>query len=245
MIKVENLHKSYGDNEILKGIDLQIETGKIVVIIGPSGAGKSTFLRCLNYLEAPDMGRLRLGDLELDFSKIKKNQILQLRKKTSMVFQRFNLFKNKTALENVEEALIIVKKYSKSEAEKISKDRLINVGLKDKFNSYPSQLSGGQEQRVGIARAMALDPEVILFDEPTSALDPERVFEVLDVIKRLAKNQQTMVIVTHEMNFAREIADKVVFMEEGQIIQTGTPKEIFEDSTNERINQFLKKINVK
>ncbi|SMC24512.1 amino acid ABC transporter ATP-binding protein, PAAT family (TC 3.A.1.3.-) [Clostridium acidisoli DSM 12555] len=245
MIKVENLHKSYGDNEILKGIDLQIETGKIVVIIGPSGAGKSTFLRCLNYLEAPDMGRLRLGDLELDFSKIKKNQILQLRKKTSMVFQRFNLFKNKTALENVEEALIIVKKYSKSEAEKISKDRLINVGLKDKFDSYPSQLSGGQEQRVGIARAMALDPEVILFDEPTSALDPERVFEVLDVIKRLAKNQQTMVIVTHEMNFAREIADKVVFMEEGQIIQTGTPKEIFEDSTNERINQFLKKINVK
>lgn len=245
MIKVENLHKSYGDNEILRGIDLQIETGKIVVIIGPSGAGKSTFLRCLNYLEAPDMGRLRLGDLEVDFSKIKKNEILQLRKKTSMVFQRFNLFKNKTALENVEEALIIVKKYSKFEAEKISKDQLINVGLKDKFDSYPSQLSGGQEQRVGIARAMALNPEVILFDEPTSALDPERVFEVLDVIKRLAKNQQTMVIVTHEMNFAREIADKVVFMEEGQIIQTGTPKEIFEDSTNERINQFLKKINVK
>ncbi|KHD35899.1 amino acid ABC transporter ATP-binding protein [Clostridium acetobutylicum] len=242
MIKIENLHKTYGDNEVLKGISLEIKAGEIVAVIGPSGTGKSTFLRCLNYLETPDSGTLLIGDVRVDFENISKDEVYSLRKKTSMVFQNYNLFKNKTALENVMEALRVVKKMPKDEAKKVSLEALKQVGLLDKANSYPSRLSGGQQQRIGIARAMVLKPEIILFDEPTSALDPEWVGEVLDVIKGIASRHLTMIIVTHEMSFAREIADKIVFLDGGNIIQYGTPEEVFEKSNNDRVNQFIKKL---
>ncbi|AAK78855.1 putative amino-acid transport system ATP-binding protein [Clostridium acetobutylicum] len=242
MIKIESLHKTYGDNEVLKGISLEIKAGEIVAVIGPSGTGKSTFLRCLNYLERPDSGTLLIGDVRVDFENISKDEVYSLRKKTSMVFQNYNLFKNKTALENVMEALRVVKKMPKDEAEKVSLEALKQVGLLDKANSYPSRLSGGQQQRIGIARAMVLKPEIILFDEPTSALDPEWVGEVLDVIKGIASRHLTMIIVTHEMSFAREIADKIVFLDGGKIIQYGTPEEVFEKSNNDRVNQFIKKL---
>ncbi|GIM29759.1 arginine ABC transporter ATP-binding protein [Clostridium polyendosporum] len=243
MIKVENLHKSYNNQAVLKGIDLEINNGEIVVVIGPSGTGKSTFLRCLNYLESADKGIITIGDITIDSESATKKQIHELRKNTSMVFQNYNLFKNKTVLENVMEALLVVKRIPKNEAKRISEKLLVQVGLIDKVNNYPSQLSGGQQQRVGIARAMALKPEVILFDEPTSALDPEWVGEVLDVIKNLASKNLTMIIVTHEMSFAKEIANKVVFMDGGKVVECGTPEEIFEKSTNERVNQFLSKFN--
>lgn len=243
MIKVQNLHKSFNNQPVLQGIDLEINNGEIVVVIGPSGTGKSTFLRCLNYLETPDKGIITIGDITIDSENATKKQIHELRKNTSMVFQNYNLFKNKTVLENVMEALLVVKKIPKNEAKRISEELLMQVGLIDKANNYPSQLSGGQQQRVGIARAMALKPEVILFDEPTSALDPEWVGEVLDVIKNLASKHLTMIIVTHEMSFAKEIADKVVFMDGGKVVECGTPEEIFEKSTNERVNQFLSKFN--
>lgn len=243
MIKVQNLHKSFNNQLVLQGIDLEINNGEIVVVIGPSGTGKSTFLRCLNYLEAPDKGVITIGDITIDSESATKKQIHELRKNTSMVFQNYNLFKNKTVLENVMEALLVVKRIPKNEAKRISEELLIQVGLIDKVNNYPSQLSGGQQQRVGIARAMALKPEVILFDEPTSALDPEWVGEVLDVIKNLAGKHLTMIIVTHEMSFAKEIADKVVFMDGGKVVECGTPEEIFEKSTSERVNQFLSKFN--
>lgn len=243
MIKIQNLHKSYNNQPVLQGIDLEINNGEIVVVIGPSGTGKSTFLRCLNYLEAPDKGVITIGDITIDSESATKKQIHELRKNTSMVFQNYNLFKNKTVLENVMEALLVVKRIPKNEAKRISEELLIQVGLIDKVNNYPSQLSGGQQQRVGIARAMALKPEVILFDEPTSALDPEWVGEVLDVIKNLAGKHLTMIIVTHEMSFAKEIADKVVFMDGGKVVECGTPEEIFEKSTSERVNQFLSKFN--
>ncbi|MCR3759961.1 amino acid ABC transporter ATP-binding protein [Clostridium felsineum] len=242
MIKIENLHKKYGENEVIKGISLDIKDGEIVAVIGPSGTGKSTLLRCLNYLETPDSGTLSIGEFKVNFENISKDQVYNLRKKSSMVFQNYNLFKNKTAVQNVMEALKIVKKMPKAEAEKISLEALKQVGLLDKADSYPSRLSGGQQQRIGIARAMVLKPEVILFDEPTSALDPEWVSEVLDVIKNIASRHMTMIIVTHEMNFAREIADKVVFLDGGNIIQCGTPEEVFEKSDNKRVNQFIKKL---
>lgn len=245
MIKVLDMHKKFGDLEVLKGIDFEVKEGEVVVVIGPSGSGKSTFLRCLNYLENPDSGIIHIDNIKIDAQEVDKKDINELRKKSAMVFQNYNLFKNKTALKNVIEALIVVKKMDKDSAKKIGLELLNMVGLKDKADNYPSQLSGGQQQRVGIARAMALKPKVILFDEPTSALDPELVGEVLNVIKKLAEKKITMIIVTHEMAFAKEVADRVVFMDNGIIVEQGTPEEIFVKSRSERVNKFLSKVKFK
>ncbi len=239
MIKVENLAKKFKNNEVLKDINLEVEKGEVVVILGPSGSGKSTLLRCLNYLEVPDKGNITIADLSIDASKVTKKDINELRKKSAMVFQSYNLFNNKTVIQNVTEALIVVKKMSKIEAEKIAIDMLTKVGLQDKKDAYPKTLSGGQKQRVSIARAMAINPEVILFDEPTSALDPELVAEVLNVIKNLAKEHRTMIIVTHEMSFAKEVGDRIIFMEGGLVVEQGTSQEIFTNPKEKRTREFL------
>lgn len=239
MIKVENLAKKFKNNEVLKDINLEVEKGEVVVILGPSGSGKSTLLRCLNYLEVPDKGNITIADLSIDASKVTKKDINELRKKSAMVFQSYNLFNNKTVIQNVTEALIVVKKMSKIEAEKIAIDMLTKVGLQDKKDAYPKTLSGGQKQRVSIARAMAINPEVILFDEPTSALDPELVAEVLNVIKNLAKEHRTMIIVTHEMSFAKEVGDRIIFMEGGVVVEQGTSQEIFTNPKEKRTREFL------
>lgn len=241
MIKVENLKLSFGKNEVLKGINFKIEKGQVISIIGPSGSGKSTFLRSLNFLETASSGTITFGNETFDLSKINKKDINRLRKNTTMVFQNYNLFKNKTALENVIEGLLIVKKMNKNEAIEIGLKMLEKVGLKDKAEFYPNQLSGGQQQRVGIARAVAMSPEVILLDEPTSALDPELIGEVLKVIKDMVKENMTMIIVTHEMQFAREVSDYVVFMDSGTIIEEGKPEEIFKNSGSERLQNFLRR----
>lgn len=241
MIKVENLKLSFGKNEVLKGINFKIEKGQVISIIGPSGSGKSTFLRSLNFLETASSGTITFGNETFDLSKINKKDINRLRKNTTMVFQNYNLFKNKTALENVIEGLLIVKKMNKNEAAEIGLKMLEKVGLKDKAEFYPNQLSGGQQQRVGIARAVAMSPEVILLDEPTSALDPELIGEVLKVIKDMVKENMTMIIVTHEMQFAREVSDYVVFMDSGTIIEEGKPEEIFKNSGSERLQNFLRR----
>jgi len=239
MIKIRNLSKRFADNIVLKSIDLDVNPGEIVVIIGPSGTGKSTLLRCLNYLETPDTGIIHIGNVEVDACKATAKQITNLRKQSSFVFQNYSLFANKTALENVSESLITVSKTPKRQATKEAEKILTQVGLTEKLNQYPSQLSGGQQQRVGIARAMACKGEVILFDEPTSALDPEWVDEVLSVMKILAEQKQTMVVVTHEMQFAREVADKVIFMEGGSIIEEGTAQQIFEHPKHQRTKAFV------
>ena len=241
MIKVENLKLSFGKNEVLKGINFKIEKGQVISIIGPSGSGKSTFLRSLNFLETASSGTITFGNETFDLSKINKKDINRLRKNTTMVFQNYNLFKNKTALENVIEGLLIVKKMNKNEAIEIGLKMLEKVGLKDKAEFYPNQLSGGQQQRVGIARAAAMSPEVILLDEPTSALDPELIGEVLKVIKDMVKENMTMIIVTHEMQFAREVSDYIVFMDSGTIIEEGKPEEIFKNSGSERLQNFLRR----
>ena len=241
MIKVENLKLSFGKNEVLKGINFKIEKGQVISIIGPSGSGKSTFLRSLNFLETASSGTITFGNETFDLSKINKKDINKLRKNTTMVFQNYNLFKNKTALENVIEGLLIVKKMNRNEAIEIGLKMLEKVGLKDKAEFYPNQLSGGQQQRVGIARAVAMSPEVILLDEPTSALDPELIGEVLKVIKDMVKENMTMIIVTHEMQFAREVSDYIVFMDSGTIIEEGKPEEIFVNSQNKRLQNFLKR----
>ena len=241
MIKVENLKLSFGKNEVLKGINFKIEKGQVISIIGPSGSGKSTFLRSLNFLETASLGTITFVNETFDLSKINKKDINRLRKNTTMVFQNYNLFKNKTALENVIEGLLIVKKMNKNEAIEIGLKMLEKVGLKDKTEFYPNQLSGGQQQRVGIARAVAMSPEVILLDEPTSALDPELIGEVLKVIKDMVKENMTMIIVTHEMQFAREVSDYVVFMDSGTIIEEGKPEEIFKNSGSERLQNFLRR----
>ena len=241
MIKVENLKLSFGKNEVLKGINFKIERGQVISIIGPSGSGKSTFLRSLNFLETASSGTITFGNETFDLSKINKKDINRLRKNTTMVFQNYNLFKNKTALENVIEGLLIVKKMNKNEATGIGLKMLEKVGLKDKAEFYPNQLSGGQQQRVGIARAVAMSPEVILLDEPTSALDPELIGEVLKVIKDMVKENMTMIIVTHEMQFAREVSDYIVFVDGGTIIAEGKPEEIFVNSQNQRLQNFLKR----
>ncbi|WP_212935349.1 amino acid ABC transporter ATP-binding protein [Bacillus hominis] len=243
MIEIRDLYKSYKHNEVLKGISLTVGKGEVVVIIGPSGSGKSTLLRCLNLLEQPEDGSIRIEDLEIHTQKLYKKEITQLRQKTAMVFQNYNLFKNKTALQNITTALTVVQRKSEVEAKKIARDLLKQVGLADKEDSYPMMLSGGQQQRIGIARAMALNPAVLLFDEPTSALDPELVNEVLQVIKDLARQHITMVIVTHEMNFAKEVADRVIFMADGIIVEQGTPEEIFRNPQNERTKKFLRQLN--
>lgn len=246
MIKIKGLTKRFGDNLILKNVSLDINKGETVVIIGPSGSGKTTFLRCINLLEIPNDGEINLGENKINFhdpNKISQKEILELRKHTGMVFQSFNLFPHKTVEENIIEGQITVLKRGKGEAISKSDELLSKVGLSDKKSSYPHELSGGQQQRVAIARAMAMDPEVILFDEPTSALDPELEVEVLNVMKELAKEGMTMIVVTHKMSFARDVANKVVFMDNGIIVEEGTPNYIFRESKNERLRQFLNIIN--
>ncbi|EHL74918.1 amino acid ABC transporter ATP-binding protein [Bacillus smithii] len=240
MIKIHDLRKQFDQLEVLKGINMSIEKGKVIVIIGPSGSGKTTFLRCLNALEIPTSGTIQIGDVKIDFSQpVSKKEIAALRKESGMVFQQYNLFPHKTVLENVTEGPIIVKKLPKNEAIQKAEKLLQKVGLLDKKDEYPFQLSGGQQQRVGIARALAMEPELMLFDEPTSALDPELVGEVLNVMKELADEGMTMVVVTHEMRFAKEVADEVVFMDQGVIVERGTPEEIFTRPKEQRTKQFL------
>lgn len=240
MIKIHNLHKSYGEAKILKGIDIEVNDGEVLAIIGPSGSGKSTLLRCLNFLEKAEQGTIEIDSETIYLEKYKKSQVTKLRGKTGMVFQNYNLFKNKTALHNVSEPLRLTKRVSKQQAEQTANQLLKEVGLEGRENHYPIALSGGQQQRVGIARALALDPYVILFDEPTSSLDPELVEEVLNVMKSVIKQGRTMIVVTHEMEFAKEVADRVIFMADGYIIEEGTPQQIFGNPQNERTKKFLK-----
>ncbi|MCY7494816.1 amino acid ABC transporter ATP-binding protein [Bacillus safensis] len=239
MIDIKQVHKAFGKNQILRGIDLTIERGEVVVILGPSGSGKSTFLRCLNFLERADQGVISIDHTTVKFNQARPKDILALRRKTAMVFQQYDLFLHKTAIENVMEGLVIARKQPKDHAYDTALQLLTKVGLLEKKDAYPHQLSGGQQQRVGIARALALNPEVILFDEPTSALDPELVGETLDVIKQVAQTGVTMIIVTHEMSFAYDIANRVIFMEDGVIVESGTPEEVFEQTKEERTKQFL------
>lgn len=238
MIKLENVHKSFGKNEVLKGIDLHIEKGQVVVIIGPSGSGKSTVLRTMNYLEEPTSGKVIVDGMDLS----DKSKLNEVRTEVGMVFQNFNLFPHMTVMENLTLAKTKVRKTSSDEAKKIGQILLDRVGLKDKANAYPDSLSGGQKQRVAIARALAMKPKVMLFDEPTSALDPEMVREVLDVMKSLAEEGMTMVIVTHEMGFAKEVADRVLFVDGGLILEDDTPEKVFDAPTNDRTKLFLSKI---
>lgn len=239
MIKIQNINKKFGNSEVLKDINLEIKKGEIVAILGPSGSGKSTLLRCINLLEKPDGGNiLFMGNNILD----RKSDINKTREHIGMVFQNFNLFQNKSVLDNIALAPMKLKKISKEQATKEALDLLDRVGLKDKKDAYPDQLSGGQKQRIAIARALAMKPDVILFDEPTSALDPEMVKEVLDVMKELANEGMTMVVVTHEMGFAKEVANKVVFMDEGYILEEGIPSEVFKNPRHVRTKKFLDKV---
>ena len=241
MIEMKNIHKKFGSNHVLKGVDLTVNEGEAVALLGSSGSGKSTLLRCINLLETPDSGDVRINDFSFNANKINKHVKLEARRRTAMVFQNFGLFANKTALENVTEALITVRKMPKNEAIEIGRKYLDKVGLLDAASQYPSTLSGGQKQRVAISRALALDPKIILFDEPTSALDPELVGEVQRVIRKVAEEKVTMLIVTHEMDFARDVADKIAFMSEGQILETATPSEFFTNPKNERTQKFLER----
>ncbi|MBJ6363724.1 amino acid ABC transporter ATP-binding protein [Paenibacillus sp. GCM10012307] len=241
MIKLTGIKKSFGKQEVLKGIDLTVEQGDVVAILGPSGSGKTTLLRCINYLERPNDGEVAIHQFKVDCKRASKQDIHTLRQKTAMVFQNYNLFKHKTALENVMEGLVIVQKLPKQKARELAVQALEKVGLGNKLNEYPSRLSGGQQQRVGIARALALNPEIILFDEPTSALDPELVGEVLAVIRKIAGEGITMIIVTHEMAFARDVASHVVFMDDGVVVEEGPPHQLFGTPKEERTRQFLKR----
>ena len=238
MIKLENVHKSFGKNEVLKGINLHIKQGQVVVIIGPSGSGKSTVLRTMNYLEEPTSGKVIVDDMDLS----DKKKLNEVRAEVGMVFQNFNLFPHMTVMDNLTLAQTKVRKTSTDEAKKIGQALLDRVGLGDKANAYPDSLSGGQKQRVAIARALAMKPKVMLFDEPISALDPEMVSEVLDVMKSLAEDGMTMVIVTHEMGFAKKVADRVLFVDGGLILEDDTPERVFDSPTNERTKSFLDKI---
>ncbi|MGO1345149.1 amino acid ABC transporter ATP-binding protein [Chromohalobacter japonicus] len=242
MIALNGITKRFGAHTVFENIDLELERGEIIVIIGPSGTGKSTLLRCINYLETPDAGRLTVGDLSLDARHATRQEILALRRRTAFVFQNYALFANKTALDNICEGMIVVDGLSKTEAHARGREILERIGLADKADAYPASLSGGQQQRVGIGRAMAAKAEVILFDEPTSALDPEWVDEVLALMKQLALERQTMIVVSHEMQFAREVADRVVFMDEGRVIEQGPPDELFTNPKDERTQRFLRKV---
>ena len=242
MLKVTGIHKKFNKHEVLKGIDLTVNKGNVVVILGPSGSGKTTLLRCVNFLEKADSGHLDFDEISLDYDTVTGKQIHNVRKKTAFVFQNYNLFNNKTVLENVAEGLIYGHGVEKAKAIGIARQAIDKVGLSDHYDYYPSQLSGGQQQRVGIARAIAIEPEVILFDEPTSALDPELIGEVLTIIRQLAKEGKTMVIVTHEMQFAREIATHVIFMEDGIIVEEGDPEKVFSKPEKERTRQFLSRV---
>lgn len=239
IISIKDLHKYFGENEVLKGIDLEIQQGEVVVIIGPSGSGKSTFLRTMNLLEVPTKGTVTFEGVDITD---KSNDIFKMREKMGMVFQQFNLFPNMTVLDNITLSPIKTKGMNKAEAEKKAVQLLEKVGLPDKAQAYPQSLSGGQQQRIAIARGLAMDPDVLLFDEPTSALDPEMVGEVLAVMQDLAKSGMTMVIVTHEMGFAREVADRVIFMDGGVIVEDGTPEQVFGQTREERTKDFLSKV---
>lgn len=241
MIEVKNLKKSFGDNKVLKGIDFRVEKGEVIAVLGPSGSGKTTLLRAISYLDKADEGVITIGNLTADLHNARKKEIKDIRLKMGFVFQNFNLFRNMTALENVMEGLTTARKVDKNVAKETAMKMLTKVGMKERAMYYPDELSGGQQQRVAIARALAPAPEVILFDEPTSALDPELTGEVLDVMARLAKEGTTMVVVTHEMEFAREVASKIVFMEGGVIVEEGSPEEMFTNPKEERTRQFLKK----
>ncbi len=238
MIEIENLHKSFGEAHILRGIDLSVAAREVVVIIGPSGSGKSTLLRCMNYLEEPTEGKITVDGIELSG----EANINRVRTEVGMVFQRFNLFPHMTVLDNITLAPQKVRKMGREEAEALARELLERVGLADKAEVYPEQLSGGQQQRVAIARALAMRPKVMLFDEPTSALDPEMVGEVLDVMRNLASTGMTMVVVTHEMGFAREVGSRLLFVDEGRIVEQGDPREVFENPREERTKLFLSKV---
>ncbi|BEU05421.1 arginine ABC transporter ATP-binding protein [Agarivorans sp. OAG1] len=242
MIKISNLSKSFDGQNVLNGIDLEVKEGEVVAIIGPSGTGKSTFLRCINYLEQPDTGLISVDGLTVDAQNHQQKDVLALRRKLSFVFQNYSLFANLNAEQNIAEALITVWKRPKDKALAEARKILKDIGLADKTKHYPSQLSGGQQQRIGIGRAMATHSQAILFDEPTSALDPEWVGEVLELIKKLAERKQTLVIVTHEMAFAREVADRVVFMSDGTIVEQGSPEELFNQPKDPRTQQFISRI---
>ncbi|GHV49020.1 arginine ABC transporter ATP-binding protein [Clostridia bacterium] len=244
MISVRGVKKAFGKNKVLHGVDLDVEEGQVVALLGPSGSGKTTLLRCINFLEKACEGSITIDDRHIeDMHRASSEQIIGLRRKTAMVFQNYDLFLNKNVLDNVTEGLITARKVPREEAELCAKEVLTKVGLGDRLDSKPFQLSGGQQQRVGIARALALNPKVILFDEPTSALDPEKVDEILDVIRCVAKTGVTMIIVTHEMEFAYDIADKVVFMDDGKIVEQGNPKQVFANPAQERTKQFLSRFN--
>ncbi len=249
MIKIEGVHKYFGENHVLNDIDLEIEQGEVMCVVGPSGSGKSTLLRSLNHLERITSGKIYIDNILMDHRENDKDILKTDPKKVSalcaelgMVFQRFNLFPHKTVLQNVTIAPITVRKINKTKAESKAKELLKKVGLIDKINEYPSRLSGGQQQRVAIARALAMEPKIMLFDEPTSALDPELVGEVLEVMKQLARDGMTMMVVTHEMGFAREVGTRLIFMDQGKIVEQGTPKEVFENPQNERTKDFFKSI---
>ncbi|OHV08173.1 amino acid ABC transporter ATP-binding protein [Kushneria phosphatilytica] len=242
MIALSGITKRFGDHTVLDHIDLELERGEIIVVIGPSGTGKSTLLRCINFLETPDEGQLTVGDLNLDVTRATKQDILALRRRTAFVFQNYALFANKTALENIAESMIVVQGMAKAEAHHRAREILERIGLADRADAYPAALSGGQQQRIGIGRAMATGAEVILFDEPTSALDPEWVEEVLGLMKQLATERQTMIVVSHEMQFAREVADRVVFMDGGRIVEQAPPDRLFTQPDDERTRAFLRKI---
>ena len=239
MLEIKNVYKSFGDNEILKGIDFKVEKGEVVVLVGASGSGKTTLLRCMSFLEKADKGTIIFDDFQGDMANMSKKDIHDLRMKLGFVFQDFNLFKNMTAVANVMEGLVTARKMNKAEAKEIAMEMLSKVGMAERANYYPGELSGGQQQRVAIARAIAPSPKVILFDEPTSALDPELKVEVLDVIRNLAKEGTTMVVVTHEMNFAREVASRIVFTEKGKILEEGTPEKMFTSPEYARTAEFL------
>lgn len=242
MLKVTNIRKAFKDNEVLKGVDIEVNKGDVVTILGPSGSGKTTLLRCINFLEQADGGQLDFDEQHLDYAKVTGKEIKAIRHKTAFVFQNYNLFNNKTALENVTEGLIYGRGVEKSRAVELAKKALDRVGLAERYNYYPSQLSGGQQQRVGIARAIAVEPEIILMDEPTSALDPELIGEVLGVIKSLADEGKTMVIVTHEMHFAKEISTNVIFMDGGKIVEQGSASKIFTNPEELRTRRFLRRV---
>lgn len=244
MIQLKNIHKRFGDTEILKGIDIDINKGEIIVIIGSSGTGKSTLLRCVNFLEQAEQGEISIDDTYVNCEKYTKAEELALRRKTGFVFQNYALFAHMTARQNIAEGLITVHGWKKDKALARAQQILDDIGLQDKGDSYPAALSGGQQQRVGIGRAMALEPELLLFDEPTSALDPEWVGEVLNLMKKLANQHQTMLVVTHEMQFAREVADRVIFMAEGNIVEQGKPEDIFGNPQDPRLKKFLNQVGI-
>lgn len=242
VIELKNIEKSFNENKVLKGINLNIHSGDVVSLIGPSGTGKTTLLRIINFLEKADQGVIEIDGLEIDVKRATQKEIIQLRRKTAMVFQNYSLFKNKTVLENVTEGLIIVQELSEEEAIKIAKEEIDKVGLSDKLDQYPKELSGGQQQRIGIARALALQPKVLLLDEPTSSLDPETSVEVLRVLQKVAQSGITMIIATHEMDFAKNVSNRVIFMEDGHVVEDGPPEQIFTDSKEERTREFVQEI---